>query len=150
MKDTDDASLVRRSQVTRNHEKKRTLSILQESYTKSVLERYCMLDYHPLSTARAVSELSLNQPVENCLNAENNKHPSHAIVRSVMYLGPVVMVRYDIPIRGQPAGAHNAITFEVHMAAAKQLLRYLAGTTTDFNTTYSKEGFKLKAYSDAN
>ena len=35
------------------------------------------------------------------------------------------------------------------MAAAKRLLRYLAGTV-DFAITYKQGGFKLTAFSDAN
>jgi len=38
---------------------------------------------------------------------------------------------------------------KAHMAAAKHLLRYLAGTT-GFAITYKQGGFKLTAFSDAN
>ena len=38
---------------------------------------------------------------------------------------------------------------KAHMAAAKHLLRYLAGTV-DFAITYKQGGFKLNAVSDAN
>ena len=38
---------------------------------------------------------------------------------------------------------------KAHMAAAKHLLRYLAGTV-DFAITYKHGGFKLTAFSDAN
>ena len=38
---------------------------------------------------------------------------------------------------------------KAHMAAAKHLLRYLAGTV-DFAITYKQGGFKLTAFSDAN
>eukprot|EP00903_Cladosiphon_okamuranus_P005795 g5742.t1 len=38
---------------------------------------------------------------------------------------------------------------KVHLAAAKQALRYLAGTT-NFSITYKKGGFKLAAFSDSN
>ena len=38
---------------------------------------------------------------------------------------------------------------KAHMGSAKQLLRYLAGTT-DFSIAYKRGGFKLSAFSDTN
>ena len=61
-----------------------------------------------------------------------------------MYLGQVT--RYDAV--NQLARAMSKPS-KAHMAAAKHLLRYLAGTV-DFAITYKQGGFKLTAFSDAN
>ena len=64
-----------------------------------------------------------------------------------MCLGQVT--RYDIGYAVNPLARAMPKPSKAHMAAAKHLLRYLAGTT-DFVITYKRESFKLTAFSDAN
>ena len=64
-----------------------------------------------------------------------------------MYLGQVT--RYDILYAVNQLARAMSKPSKAHMAAAKHLLRYLAGTV-DFAITYKQGGFKLTAFSDAN
>ena len=64
-----------------------------------------------------------------------------------MYLGQVT--RYDIGYTGNQRARAISKPSKTHMAAAKHLLRYLAGTMK-FAITYKQGGFKLTAFSDAN
>ena len=64
-----------------------------------------------------------------------------------MYLGQVT--RYDILYAVNQLARAMSKPFKAHMAEAKHLLRYLAGTT-NFSITYKCGGFKLTAFSDAN
>ena len=57
MTDMGDVSLVLGMQVTRDR-KYKTLTISQENYTKSILERFGMTDCKPSSTPGFGSELS--------------------------------------------------------------------------------------------
>ena len=64
-----------------------------------------------------------------------------------MCLGQVT--RYDIGYAVNQLARAMCKPSKVHMAAAKHLLRYLAGTT-NFAITYKRGGLKLTAFSDAN
>ena len=100
----------------------------------------------PTMTPGVGSELSLDQPEEKLLNKEDKKR-FHAITGSVMYLG--LVVRYVISdsinklTRAMPKSSKS------HMAVAKHLLGYLAGTM-DFAITFKQGGFNLTTFSDAN
>ena len=72
MTDMSDVSLVLGMQVTRDREQG-TLTIIQENYTKSVLDRFGMGSCNPLSTPGFGSELSVEQPEETPLNAEDKQ-----------------------------------------------------------------------------
>ena len=64
-----------------------------------------------------------------------------------MYLGQVT--RYDIRYAANQLARVMFKPFKAHTAAAKYLLRYLAGTT-NFAITYKRGGFNETAFSDAN
>ena len=64
-----------------------------------------------------------------------------------MCLGQVT--RYDIGYAVNQLARAMSKPSKAHMAAAKHLLRYLAGTT-NFATTYKRGSCKLTAFSDAN
>ena len=70
-----------------------------------------------------------------------------AITGSVMHLGQVP--RYDNLYAINQLARAMSKPSKAHMAAAKHLLRYLAGTV-DFAITYTQGGFKVTAFSDAN
>ena len=91
-------------------------------------------------------ELSLDQPEKRILRKEE-KQRFQAITGSVMYLGQVT--RYEILYAVNQLARAMSKPSKAHMAAAKHLLRYLAGTV-DFAITYKQGGFKLTAFSEAN
>ena len=91
-------------------------------------------------------ELSLDQPEKRILRKEE-KQRFQAITGSVMYLGQVT--RYEILYAVNQLARAMSKPSKAHMAAAKNLLRYLAGTV-DFAITYKQGGFKLIAFSGAN
>ena len=90
--DMGDVSLVLGMQVTRDRQRK-TLTISQENYTKSILERFGMADCKLSSTPGFGSELSTKQQEGTLLNKEETQR-YQAITGSVMYLAQIK--RYDI------------------------------------------------------
>ena len=91
-------------------------------------------------------EVSLDNPRVKVLNEEDKKR-FQAITSIVMYLAQVT--RYDIGYAVNQLARGMSNPSNAHMAAAKHLLRYLAGTT-DHIITYNQGGFQLTAFSDAN
>lgn len=145
MTDMGDVSRVLGLQVTRNRAEK-TLTIDQEEYTKSALERFGFANCKPTLTPGYGPELSTKQPEETLLNAEETQR-YQAIAGTVMYLSSVL--RYDIMYSSSQLSRAMSNPSKVHMVAAKHILRYLAGST-NFTIVYKKGGFKLTAFSDAN
>ena len=88
----------------------------------------------------------MDRPEEKFLNKED-KRRFQAFTGSVMCLGQVT--RYDIGYAVNQLARTESKPSKAHMAAAKHLLRYLAGTT-NVAITYKRGGFKLTAFSDAN
>ena len=129
--------LVLGMQVTRDRAKG-SLTISQESYTESILERFGMGNCKPLCTPGYGSELSTVQPEATLLGkVDTQRH--QAIVGSVMYLAKVR--RYDIMYACSQLARALSKPSKVHMGAAKHLLRYLAGTK-DFPITYKRGKFQ--------
>ena len=145
MTDMGDVSLVLGMQVTRDRQQK-TITISQENYTRSILEKFGMADCKPVSTPGFGQELSTNQPEQTLLNEEETQR-FQAITGSVMYLAQIT--RYDVMYSTCQLARAMSKPSKVHMGAAKHLLRYLAGTL-DFSLVYKKGGFKLTAFSDSN
>ena len=145
MSDLGNVSLVLGMQVTRDRAKG-SLTISQESYTASILERFGMGNCKPLSTPGYGSELSTVQPEATLLGKVDTQR-YQAIVGSVMYLAQVT--RYDIMYACSQLARALSKPSKVHMGAAKHLLRYLAGTK-DFAITCKRGKFTLDAFSDAN
>ena len=79
MADMGDVSLVLGMDVTRDREKG-TVTIAQQKYTKSMLERYGMASCNSTYTPGMGKELSLNQPEERPLSKDKNSvsRPSRA------------------------------------------------------------------------
>jgi len=145
MTDMGDVSLVLGMQVRRDRQQK-TITISQENYTRSILEKFGMADCKPVSTPGFGQELSTNQPEQTLLNEEETQR-FQAITGSVMYLAQIT--RYDVMYSTCQLARAMSKPSKVHMGAAKHLLRYLAGTL-DFSLVYKKGGFKLTAFSDSN
>ena len=72
MTDMGTVSLVLEMGVTRGHEKG-TVTITQEKYTKSLLERYGMASINSTYTPGVGKELSLDQPEERFLSKEGEQ-----------------------------------------------------------------------------
>ena len=143
--DMGDVSLVLGMGVTRDREKA-TVTITQETYTKSLLELYGMASCNSTYTPGLGKGPSIDHLEERLLSKEE-KQRFQAITGSVMYLGQVS--RYDIMYAANQLARAIAKPFKARMAATKHLLRYLAGTV-DFAITCKKGGFKLMAFSGAN
>ena len=144
MIDMGDVSLVFGMEVTHDRTKG-TVTITQENYVKSLLERFGMGNCNPAHTPGVGKELSLDQPEGNLLNKED-KRRFQAITGSVMCLGQVT--RYDIGYAVSQLPRAMSKPSKADMAAAKHLLRYLA-ETTNFAITHKRGGLKLTAFSNA-
>ena len=141
MPDMGDVSLVLGMLITRDREKK-TLTISQEEYTKSILERFGMANCKPAGTPGCGSELLTKQPEETLLSKEEAQR-YQAITGSVMYLAQIL--RYDIMYSSGQLTRAMSRPAKVHMGAGKHLLCNLVGTT-DFTIVYTKGGFKLTVF----
>ena len=144
MTDMGEASLVLGMEIKKDREAG-TLTISQEAYCKSILERFGMSDCKPASTPGYGSEISNNQPENTLLNEETRKY--QGIVGSLMYFAQVL--RYGILYATGQLARPMMKPSKVHMVAAKHTLRYLE-ETTNFSITYKKCGFKLATFSDSN
>ena len=141
-----EVSLVLGMGVTRDREKG-TMTITQDNYTKSLLERYGMGNCNPTYTSGVGGELSLDQPEEKLLSKEEKQHFLQAITGSVMYPGQVT--RYDILYFINQLARVMSKPSKAHMVPAHHLFFYLAGTT-DFAITYRQRCFKLTTFSGTN
>ena len=145
MTDMGEASLVLGMEIKRDREAG-TLTISQEAYCKSILQRFGMSDCKPTSTPGYGSEISNIQPEDTLLDEEETRK-YQGIVGSLMYISQVL--RYDIMYATSQLARPMAKPSKIHMVASKRTLRYLAGTT-DFCITYKKGGFKLATFTDSN
>ena len=78
---------------------------------------------------------------------KKDKRRLQPITGSLVYLRQVI--RYDIGYAVNQLARAMSKPFKAHVAVAKYLLRYLAGTT-NFAITYKRCDFKLTAFSDVN
>ena len=102
------------------------VTITQDNYTKSLLERYGMENCNLRYTPGVGSDLFLNKPEEKLLNKEDTQR-FQAITDSVMYLG--LVVRYEISYSVNQLTRALPKSSKSHTAVIKHLLRYLAGAT---------------------
>ena len=140
MTDMGDVSLV--LEMGNSAREKGTVTISQENYTTPLLERHGMASCNSAHTHGVGTELLLDQPEERFLS-KGKKRRFQAITGSAMYRGQVT--RYDILYAVKQMARAMSKPSKAHMAAAKHLLRYLAGTV-DFTITYKKKGLKLTAF----
>lgn len=145
MTDMGPVSLVLGMEIKRDLELG-TLTISQEAYSKSILERFGMSECKPTTTPGYGSELSNQQPEETLLD-EDEKKRYQGIVGCLMYVSQVL--RYDIMYAVGQLARPMAKPSKIHMVAAKHTLRYLAGTTK-FSITYKRGSFNLAVFTDSN
>ena len=125
MTDMRDVSLVLGMEVTRDGTKG-AVTITQENYVESLLDRYGMGNCNPAFThGGAGKELALDQPGKSF--EQRIQEFFQAITGSVMHLGQVT--RYDIGYAVNQLARATSKPPKAHLAAAKRLLGYLAGTT---------------------
>ena len=122
-----------------------TLAITQTDYVENLLERFEMQNANVAHTPGYGQELSSEQPEDKLLGAQGIKL-YQSITGSLLYLAQCT--RYDLCYAvNQLTRACNRPA-EVHMTAAKHVLRYLRGTP-DLPITYRKEQLRLLSYTDA-
>ncbi|CAB1113712.1 unnamed protein product [Ectocarpus sp. CCAP 1310/34] len=93
MTDLGEASLVLGMEIRRDREAN-TLTISQEAYCKSILERFGMSGSKPTSTPGYGSEISNNIQPEDTLLDEKETRKYQGIMGSLMYIA--LVLRYDI------------------------------------------------------
>ena len=122
-----------------------TLAITQTDYVENLLERFEMQNANVAHTPGYGQELSSEQPEDKLLGAQGIKL-YQSITGSLLYLAQCT--RYDLCYAvNQLTRAYNRPA-EVHMTAAKHVMRYLRGTP-DLPITYRKGQLRLVSYTDA-
>ena len=133
--------------ITRNRNE-RQLFISQETYTKSVLEKFGMASCNRCDTPCDTNvQLSKGQSPDK---PDEKMHKEYrAIVGSLMYL--MTGTRPDIAYAVQSVSRYLSCPGEAHMKAAKRILRYVKGTS-DYGILYDgklgKENIEVYVDSD--
>ncbi|CAB1117586.1 unnamed protein product [Ectocarpus sp. CCAP 1310/34] len=117
----------------------------QGPYARDTLQRYGMEQANPVSTPGYGAELSTEQPQDQQLEPED-KHRFQAITGSLLYLAQCT--RYDLSYAVHQLTRACANPAQVHMAAAKHLLRYLRGTP-GLPIVYKKGQFRLSCFTES-
>ena len=114
------------------------LRLDQETYAKSVLERFGMLDSKPVGTPLIANQDLVRDPDvgagEYALDAAETTQ-YRALVGSLNYLA--VVSRPDLAFAVSRLGRFSAAPTSAHRVAAKRVLRYLRGTL-DFALVYRR------------
>ena len=122
-----------------------TLAITQTDYVENLLERFEMQNANVAHRPGYGQELSSEQPEDKLLGAQGIKL-YQSITGSLLYLAQCT--RYGLCYAvNQLTRACNRPA-EVHMTAAKHVLRYLRGTP-DLPITYRKGQLRQVSYTDA-
>lgn len=144
MTDMGEVKLILGMEVQRNYEEG-TLSITQKGYVQSILDRYGMQESNTVSTPGYGPELSANQPEDKLLGTtEIKKYQS--ITGSILYLAQCT--RFDLCYAANQLTRACSAPGQVHMTAAKHVLRYLHGKP-DLPITYKRGQFRMVSYTDA-
>ena len=122
-----------------------TLAITQTDYVENLLERFEMQNANVAHTPGYGQELSSEQPEDKLLGAQGIKL-YQSITGSLLYLAQCT--RYDLCYAVDQLTRACNRPAEVHMIAAKHVLRYLRGTP-DLPITYRKGQLRLVSYTDA-
>ena len=131
-------------QVYRNREE-REIHINQSGYTKAMLDKFKLLDSHPVSTPIATGTILRKSTSNDKLMDNPKKYQS--LVGSQMYA--MLCTRPDLTYEISQISQFNNSPSETHYAVAKRGLRYLNGSI-DMGITFSgRLGLKLEMYCDA-
>src|SRR5579859_5997677 len=123
-----------------------SISIDQSTYVKDVLAKFGMKDSKAVSTPLATG----TKLVRSGDNNDASIQPLYqSIVGSLMYA--ILCTRPDITYAVQQMSQFGSNPSEIHLQAAKRVLRYLQGSSSS-HLTYANDGNVMKAiqsYSDA-
>ena len=131
IKDLGEAKTILNMQVTRDR-KKRQLTLSQPGYTRKVLERFGMMDCHPVATpmepgAIKVLDRVYKEVKDSLVDSRADKTWYQEAIGSLMHL--MVSTRPDIAYAVGRLSRYCQNPMEVHWKAAKQVFRYLKGST---------------------
>ena len=121
------------------------ITIHQERYIKTIIERFNMQDSHIVSTP-----LDHNTQL---VPTDDEKHPTitdvpyQALIGSLMYAA--VGTRPDIAFAAQALSQFNTSHAHLHWTAAKHVLRYLKGTQNSGISFRAGTHSELQGFSDA-
>ena len=144
MTDMGEVSHILGMEVTRDYDEGR-LAITQTAYTNNILKRFGMQEANAAHTPGYGPELSVEQPEDKLLGAEATKL-YQSITVSLFYLAQCT--RYDLCYAVNQLTRACSKPAEIHMTAAKRVLRYLWGTT-DLPIVYKRGKFRMVSYTDA-
>jgi len=125
------------------HQGNGEITLSQSGYIKDILVKYGMEGCNPVSTP---SEVGPNRPADCKVGSESKQWPYRELIGSLLYL--VVGSRPDLANTVSRLAQFVNDPHAEHWAAAKRVLRYLAGTV-DLGLAYSKTGDSMFGYSDA-
>ena len=143
MEDLGEISYLLGMRITRDR-KARTLTIDQNLYLKSVLERFGMSQCKPVATPL--------EPGKRFEKLPDNEQPVNvseyqAVLGSLIYAS--VATRPDLSAAVGVLSQHMSRPSNEHWSAIKRVLRYVKGTM-DFGLSFKHtDNFELQGYSDA-
>ena len=123
-----------------------TIRLDQESYAHQILEEFGMADCNPASISISPS-VKLNSEDSPRLGRSEHKLFQRLIGRLIFL---VIATRLDIAFAVNQLSQYLAEPRQIHLGAAKHILRYIKGTIT-FGLTFSTKGrlIGLSAYADS-
>lgn len=119
-----------------------SIKISQEAYTKRVIERFGMVDAHPVSTP-----MDNHRVLDTNVNGKEVIFPYREAVGSLMYLANGT--RPDICFAVNFVSRYMEKPTEIHVGAVKRIIKYLKGTLNFGLIYFSNTNFDVRCYSDA-
>ncbi|THG96936.1 hypothetical protein EW145_g7692 [Phellinidium pouzarii] len=127
-----------------------TVTLDQQAFSKTILERFHMQSAKPASTPLMVGKALTkgDSPVTEEGKAEMQGVPYSALIGSFMYL--VIWTRPDLAYSAMALSQFSSNPGIAHWTEAKHVLRYLLGTL-DYGLTLGGKGsdLELRGYADA-
>lgn len=120
------------------------ITLSQEGYVKTILEKFGLSNCNPCKTPSELSEIF---STETGKDEVKEKWPYRELIGSLMYLS--VATRPDITNTVVKLAQFVSNPNLSHWKAAKRVLRYLKGTA-NYGLIYRKTGKPIQAYCDAN
>eukprot|EP00253_Pinus_taeda_P015435 PITA_15435 len=125
------------------YQSKDDIFIFQTKYAQDMLNKFDMLDCHPSPTPSAHGEVLCRDDGANLVDEKTYR----SIVGSLIFL---THTRPDITYLVSLVSRYMTNPSEIHMKAAKRILRYVKGILNFGIHYYSSEKFNLVGFSDSN